>query len=1134
MKRTLLLTALLAGQVSQVSAATYTELTSAWCDEANNVIYNGQGYFAVESAANTAIDITISLSSLNSYVNSNDYTGSSYMLLWENNIQGYGLGDNADTGQDTGARTPYLSGYTTGAWNAENNNISYAKLSDYAVGDYVTLSITNSTSNGVNVKATNSQGRTDTLYSAASLKYSSMSGVSGYYVNLNYVTGVTLHTPSTLDTATYVPPADYSLPFVSQRADGSTVGRVTFLGDSITHGVSDQSYRWQFFKTLMDNGIENEIAGPRKGYYSTPTHTQDAGNSYGGAEFANVHLAQASGRTHNIISGSTSATVNGKNYTSGVNYGGHSTASTAANYDSNTWICMMGTNDLLSDTPKSGTTTNEYVAQMQKMLGGTVNYNSSTDTYQWQAGEDWGSMSTIVNDVCQEGDTFYMLSITPWGNHVNHNRDMDHYAAAEFNRNLKEWSQAYASTTGKNVVYVDVTRGMVDVTSGNRFMGHDAFFNNSSDRLHPNEQGSILMAGNLAQAMGIGGRTAGLQRQSATGWSAAPVNSLTAGSSQLWAENAFTMEDGYSIDLNASFGDGAQNGWATADTRLAISLGDGTNSGTLNVSEGYISWGSDVLFCWDNSTLANEGTLRIAWHNGNAADNVLQGYYVWLGDMLIGQGLGATTDTGLNGILLSAYGADAAFNTLGWSDTAYAPSTTGTSSTEHAFITTQDAASVDKLVLNRAYTTSGVDFSSAATTNATAGQVLVNTETPANDTFKMESAAGWSALTNTTYSADINVQVTGKTVHTIFGAMKTAEAGQLTLVIADGANIGDGSYNGNTAAIAGSYGGGQAEAFNVYVEGGIVSGDIVGGAVHGSGHIDSVKVVVNNGEIQGGIYGGSKTDGSVDNAHIIINGGIVNQINAGGTAGSVTHAQITITGGKVAGDITKGNARNADVIIQGSSANIIGSVEADSLTLYNVRKNLAASVKSVKDIATAGNTNTAIAVQNEMELHSLHLGDATTLSVLNTTDTVNSSVDDEATIIVTELNVGTGATLNANILFTQEAILRMEGALTMGSSISLTTGMTLDLSDHMLTDLYNGEYVTLFTGVDALSVDNKAIAAGTVVNATDIFTGLNSEYTYYMSYDGSNMSLSIPEPTTATLSLLALAALAARRRRASR
>ena len=444
-----------------------------------------------------------------------------------------------------------------------------------------------------------------------------------------------------------------------------------------------------------------------------------------------------------------------------------------------------------------------------------------------------------------------------------------------------------------------------------------------------------------------------------------------------------------------------------------------------------------------------------------------------------------------------------------------------------AFITTQGTEAANELIINKAYTTSGVDFSSATTINAQAGQVLVDNATPINNTFKMESAAGWTALTNTSYSADINVQVTGETVDNIFGAIGIAKAGQLTLEIADGASIGNASYYGKTAAIAGSHGGGGAEAFNVYVEGGTVSSDIVGGAIHGSGHLDSVKIVVNSGEVQGCIYGGSKTDGSVDNAHIIIAGGtITNGINAGGTAGSVTHAQVTITGGVIAGDITKGNARNADVIIQGSAANIIGSVEADSLTLYNVQNNMAASVKSAKDITAAGNTNTAIAVQNEIELNSLHLGDATTLSVLNTTDTAN-----EATITVTELIAGNGATLNANLLFTQEAMLRMEGVLTMGSSISLTTGMTLDLAPLMLNGLYNGESITLFTGVDALSVDNKTIAAGTILDATGIFTGPDSEYTYYISYDGSNVSLSIPEPTTATLSLLALAALAARRRR---
>lgn len=466
-----------------------------------------------------------------------------------------------------------------------------------------------------------------------------------------------------------------------------------------------------------------------------------------------------------------------------------------------------------------------------------------------------------------------------------------------------------------------------------------------------------------------------------------------------------------------------------------------------------------------------------------------------------GQGLVGSADTGLNGSRLSVYGADAALNTLSRSSTAYA--------------------------------TSGVDFTSATTIEATNGQVLVNTETPENSTFRIKSAAGWTALTNTSYSSDINVQVTGETVDNIFGAMGGAKAGQLTLEIAAGASIGSASYDGKTAAIAGSHGGGQAEAFNVYVEGGTVSSDIVGGAIYGSGHIGSVKIVVNSGSVQGCIYGGSKTYGSsVDNAHIIINGGaITGGINAGGTDGSVTNAQMTIAGGVIAGDITKGNAQNADVIIQGSAADIFGSVEADSLTLYNVQKNMAASVKSVKDITAAGNTNTAIAVQNEMELDSLHLGNATTLSVLNMTDMPNSSMDDEAAITVTELVVGNGATLNANLLFTQEAMLRMEGVLTMGSSISLTTGMTLDLADTMLNGLYNGESITLFAGVDALSVDNKSIAVGTALDATDIFTGLDTEYTYYMSYDGCNVSLSIPEPTTATLSLLALAALAARRRR---
>ena len=567
MKRTLFLTAVLTYCTSAAMGATYTDLTNSWCDDVNNVIYDGQGHFIVESASSTSVDLTISLDSLLSYVNSNDYKSGNYMLLWDDNAADYGLADNADTSLDTGSRTPYLTGYWNNASWATTTNISYSKLSEYATDGYVTLNITNSSTNGVKVTATDKNGESNTLYDASTLKAGANTVTNGYYVNLNYVTAVTLNTVSTLDTDNYVPPVDYSKPFVSQRTDGTTVGRITFLGDSITHGVNDQSYRWQFFKTLTDNGIENEIVGPREGYHNSPGHTEDAGSNYGGVAFANVHLAQASGRTHNIISGSTSYTVNGSSYSSGVNYGGHSTASTAEAYDSNTWFCMMGTNDMLSD---GGASTTDYCNKMAKMLGGSVSYTEGVG-YTWTADNtNWGTMGTIVSDVHTDGDTFYMLSITPWTQHANSNTESYHYGAQEFNKNLELWTEAYKAHTGKNVVYVDVTRGMVDKTANVSFYSPGAFFNApGSDGLHPNDQGSIIMAGNLSRAMGIGGRTAGLERQGTTGWSSVTVGTVNNGAELLFGENAFTMTDGYTVDLSADFGNGATDGWLNATNTLS-------------------------------------------------------------------------------------------------------------------------------------------------------------------------------------------------------------------------------------------------------------------------------------------------------------------------------------------------------------------------------------------------------------------------------------------------------------------------------------------------------------------------------------------------------------------------------------
>lgn len=1178
MKRSLFLTCILACITSHAPAATYTNLTESWCDEANKVIYDGQGYFAVQSAASTSIDLTINLSALESYVNSNDYRSGNYLLLWDDNAADYGLADNADTTVAEGSRVPYLTGYwNNSAWSTANK-VDYSTLNQHATNGSVTLCITNSNSSGVTVSVKGTAGAATTLYTASNLLSSSNTQTNGYHVNLNYVTAVTLNTPSTLDTANYVPPKDYSKPFVSERADAATsLGRVAFLGDSITHGVNDASYRWQLFKALVDNGIENEIAGPREGYYNTPTHTEDAGTSYGGANFANVHLAQASGRTHNIISGSTTAEVNGTTYTSGVNYGGHSTASTAAKFDSNTWFCLMGTNDLLSDTAPNGTTTAQYATQMQKMLGGTVSYNETADSYTWTAGDNWGSMAAIVNDVCKEGDTFYALSITPWGNH-NHNADRDHYAGQEFNRNLREWTEAYAKASGRKVVYVDVTRGMVDVSSEKRFMGHDAFFNSNSDRLHPNDQGSLLMAGNLARALGIGGRTAGLERSGSSTWQSATAGTVAAGSSALLAENIFTMEGGYTIDFAATFGNGAENGWLSAENTLSISLGDGTHSGTLSLSESSIMWGSEVLFCQDTSALAAEGNLRIAWHNGNTADNVLSGYYVWLGDMLIGQGLQADTKMGLNGIAVSALGADGEITGLTWADTAYAPTTTGTCATEYAYRTTQNAASVSGQVENSyrvlpamtpadrtaAPTLSGISYESATSVAATGGQVLVTTASEsASQSFTLTSGAGWTGLVNNSYAGDINTQVTGTTANTVFGSMNSGRAGKLTLEVAATGVVGNGTYNGQTAAIAGSYGGGTADAFNVYVNGGTVKGDIVGGAVNGAGTIGSVNLVVNSGSVQGSIVGGSKTAGTVNTATITINGGSISgNIVAGGNAGTVGNTNVVINGGRIEGSITKGAATRSEgsratVTVVGNKAGIGGNITADDvtlrnvsssgysdgfdnyagtitaekLTLDNVQVSLQASL-SVTSIELINGSSTSAGLGENCVLNTLSLGSGSTFSAYKDAAAPTAASAYESTLTLSTLQAGAGSTLNANIAFTADSALILEGALTMGSDVALATGMSLTLSESMLADLYGYKAVTLFSGVDNLTLDNAAVADGETLNASGVFSNLNTGYAYSLAYVGGMVNLAlIPEPATATLSLLALAALAARRRR---
>lgn len=1196
MKRTLFLAALLACCMNSASAAvTYTsaDFSSAFQDAENGVVYDGNGFFAVQSSSGTTVDLTINLNSLYNYAQGHDYLPS-YMLQYKSNFANYGLADTRTQDSDGSTYSPSITGWTGSVWNVVTP-ISYSTLSQHAdASNNVTLTITNSSSSGVSV----SIGDTS-VYSASDLRYSSHTETQGYYINLNYVTGITLYTPSTLDVSTYEPPPDYTLPFESERKDGTSVGRTMFLGDSITHGYGNQSHRWQLFKTLVDGGIENEIVGPRSGYHTGFSGLDDRdkhSTAYGGVEFDNVHLAQSSGRTHNIISGSTSYTVNGVSYGSGVNYGGHSTASAGESFDCNTFVCMMGTNDLLSDIGGNAAAS-AYTGQMQKMLGGTVSLDSSTNTWRWEANTNHlGTMGIIVSDVVNsDSDTFYVMSVPTWGvkNSKHGSDDTCRAAAEQYNGLLKQWvnhwnTDTSASTQGK-VVYVEVNRGLVDVTAG-KFIAPDAFMN-ATDGLHPTEQGALIIAGNLAQGMGIGGRTAGLERQGTSGWKSATVGTVSAGANAiLVGGNAFTMDNGYTVDFSAVFGNGETGGWLSADNALSISLGDGTNSGTLNLSEGYIMWGDDILFCQDNSA-SGPDSLRVVWHNGNAADNVLKGYYVWLGDMLIGQGLSATEGQGLNGILFSASGADGSVTNLTWTDTAYAPTTLGKYSAEHAYITTQDAAAVSGLVANTvlpnmpagghdnaaAAVGSNVDYTGITGQAVAAGNHLVTSSLSSDSSFVITSTAGWIGLTNSNPTGAVNAQLTGTAENAIFGVMNDGNAGDLTLEIAKDAVIeGMGmKYSPSTdVAIAGSYAAdgqhAKAASFNVYVNGGTVKGNIIGGAASGNGTINQVNLNINSGTVNGTVYGGSMgAPSTVGSANIRVSGGtITGDIVAGGlTGGTVGRAEVTISGGVIKGGITKGAAASSVVTIDGNKASIGGNIEADKVTLKNVsssgyadgfdryagsisapvvvldnvQNNILATLEGLESLSAVNASMAEITAGDEMELQSLELGGGSSLGLFRSADhTVSTETETTLTVIDSLRVSGSGSVLNANLVMAEGSMLNLTGnSLQLGSSLTLGGVVLDDTTVNLVKSLTVGSSLTLFTGVDELIIGSDSWTGAMTTEASAAFSNAELDG-YQLVYDGADSgkvsitTAAVPEPTTATLSLLALAALAARRRRSVR
>ncbi|MGN0821850.1 MAG: PEP-CTERM sorting domain-containing protein, partial [Akkermansia sp.] len=146
----------------------------------------------------------------------------------------------------------------------------------------------------------------------------------------------------------------------------------------------------------------------------------------------------------------------------------------------------------------------------------------------------------------------------------------------------------------------------------------------------------------------------------------------------------------------------------------------------------------------------------------------------------------------------------------------------------------------------------------------------------------------------------------------------------------------------------------------------------------------------------------------------------------------------------------------------------------------------------------------------------------------------------EATVSTGSLTVSGDSTLYANLELKENSTLKLDSALAMGSTLTLNSGIVLSGS---LLDNWTerSTALTLFSGVDGLTVNGVSVSAGETngVKASDVFGDGWSNYNLVMTGGTNNKDYNVqlvqtsdvPEPTTATLSLLALMGMAARRRR---
>ncbi|MDO5449585.1 MAG: PEP-CTERM sorting domain-containing protein [Akkermansia sp.] len=279
-----------------------------------------------------------------------------------------------------------------------------------------------------------------------------------------------------------------------------------------------------------------------------------------------------------------------------------------------------------------------------------------------------------------------------------------------------------------------------------------------------------------------------------------------------------------------------------------------------------------------------------------------------------------------------------------------------------------------------------------------------------------------------------------------------------------------------------------------------------------TGKIDADKVKIDAGKtatMTDGLEAGAITFSKEDGGVKVLNTG------SEATQYSVTESAIQVTADTLeatAGATVKNQLAVGSIVNKGTDTLVIDG-----------------EVTGVQSITAESGDITLNKVAAAIELSNLSVGSQ---MVGVYTDGTNSA---ESTISIGTdgtLYANTDGTLYANLTLASGSTLALDGILTLGSTLTLGSDIKLDgalAAD--ISALEEGGSVTLIQ-----TANGKELTYGAVYNGADAatyFTGLGDGYTIVA--DTGSFSIkkagSVPEPTTGTLSLLALAGLMARRRR---